>query len=47
MSVVMYLNGVEWFSALRTCFSYNSNISIFGSGSKWLLVVFTTFLGKG
>ena len=30
-----------------TCSGGNSSISIFGSGSKWLFVVFTTFFGRG
>ena len=30
-----------------TCSGGNSSISIFGSGSKWLFVDFTTFFGRG
>ena len=30
-----------------SCSGGNSSISIFGSGSKWLFVVFTTFFGRG
>ena len=46
-----HLNGLEWFCGYLppgiTCFGGNSSISIFGSGSKWLFVVFTTFFGRG
>ena len=49
--VVMHLNGLEWFCGYPppwiTCSGGNSSISIFGSGSKWLFVVFTTFFGRG
>ena len=49
--LVMHLNGFEWFCGYSppviTCFGGNSSISIFGSGSKWLFVVFTTFFGRG
>ena len=44
----------EWFGVVLwlsphwiTCSGGNSSISIFGSGSKWLFVVFTTFFGIG
>ena len=49
--LVMHLNGLEWFCGYPppgiTCSGGNSSISIFGSGSKWLFVVFTTFFWKG
>ena len=49
--LVMHLNGLEWFCGYPapgiTCSGGNSSISIFGSGSKWLFVVFTTFFGRG
>ena len=42
--LVMHLNGLEWFCGYPpqgiTCSGGNSSISIFGSGSKWLFVVF-------
>ena len=45
--LVMHLNGLEWFCGYPppgiTCSGGNSSISIFGSGSKWLFVVFTTY----
>ena len=48
--LVMHLNGLEWFCGYSppviTCSGGNSSISIFGSGSKWLFVVFTTFFGR-
>ena len=44
----------EWFRVVLwlsppwiSCSGGNSSISIFGSGSKWLFVVFTTFFGRG
>ena len=49
--LVMLLNGLEWFFGYPppwiSCSGGNSSISIFGSGSKWLFVVFTTFLEGG
>ena len=49
--LVMHLNGLEWFCGYPppgiTCSGGNSSISIFGSCSKWLFVVFTTFFGRG
>ena len=42
---------LEWFCGYPppgiTCSGGNSSISVFGSGSKWLFVVFTTFFGRG
>ena len=47
----MVLSGFEWFCGYPppwiSCSGGNSSISIFGSGSKCLFVVFTTFFGRG
>ena len=49
--LVMHLNGLERFCGYPppgiTCSGGNSSMSIFGSGSKCLFVVFTTFFGRG
>ena len=47
--LVMALSGFEWFCGYPwiSCSGGNSSISIFGSGSKWLFVVFRTFFGRG
>ena len=49
--LVMHLSGFDWFCGYPppwiSCSGGNFSISIFGSGSKWLFVVFTTFFGRG
>ena len=43
----MVLSGFVASPSWISCSGGNSSISIFGSGSKWLFVVFTTFFLKG